>query len=64
MKYIIKNSDLFLNGKVYHEGEIISLDDESAKFLKLYLIEVKPEIQVQSPVPEISIIKKNKRSKK
>ncbi len=61
-KYIIKNSDLYIKGKVYPEGSIIELDDASANFLKLYLIEVKPE--VPNKVPVTDNIKKTKRSNK
>jgi hypothetical protein len=40
MKYIIKNSDLFLNNKLHSEGSEIELTDEQAKGLESFLIPI------------------------
>ena len=61
-KYKIIGTDLYLNGKVYSEGSVITLDDETASKLLLYITEL-PE-QTQDQIPETENIKKSKRSKK
>jgi len=38
MKYIIKNSDLFLNGKLIREGSEIELSEEQTKGIEDFLI--------------------------
>jgi hypothetical protein len=49
MKYIIKNSDLFLNGKLIPEGSEIELNSEQTKGIEDFLIPlVNPE-----PCPEL-----------
>lgn len=40
-KYIIKNSDIMHNGKLFPEGSTINLDDNDAKSLSNYLTEIK-----------------------
>jgi hypothetical protein len=43
MKYKIKNTDLFLNGKLIPEGTEITLEEKDADQLKDYLIPVEPK---------------------
>ena len=38
--YLIKNTDLYFDGKVVPEGSIIELPDNAAKLLMLYLEEI------------------------
>ncbi|MBE0550821.1 MAG: hypothetical protein IH619_00380 [Ignavibacterium sp.] len=39
--YIIKNSDIMLNGKLFPEGSTINLEDKDAQSLSDYLTEIK-----------------------
>jgi hypothetical protein len=45
MKYKIKNTDIFLNGKLIPEGTEITLDEAEAESIKDYLIPVDPQPQ-------------------
>jgi hypothetical protein len=61
MKYKIKNTDLFLNGKLIPEGTEITLEDKEADQLKDYLIpiESKPNAEPQpQPQPKAEIKRK------
>ncbi len=40
MKYIIKNSDLFINSKLYPEGSVVDLTDEQTKGIESFLLQV------------------------
>lgn len=40
-QYLIKNSDIMLNGKIIPEGSTVNLDDKDAQLLSEYLEEVK-----------------------
>jgi hypothetical protein len=63
--YIIKNTDLLLNGKLIPEGSTINLDDKDAVSLEDYLIESKPEPLVLNSFQDQpnANIKNQKRSK-
>lgn len=39
--YLIKNSDIMHNGKLFPEGSTINLDDKDAQSLSAYLTEIK-----------------------
>jgi len=43
MKYIIKNSDLFLNGKLIPEGSEVDLTKEQSKGIEDFLIPISNE---------------------
>jgi len=40
-QYLIKNSDIMHNGKLFPEGSTINLDDKDAQSLSNYLAEIK-----------------------
>lgn len=40
-QYLIKNSDIMHNGKLFPEGSTINLDDKDAQSLSDYLTEIK-----------------------
>ena len=40
-QYLIKNTDIMLNGKIIPEGSTVNLDDKDAQLLSEYLEEVK-----------------------
>jgi len=40
-QYLIKNSDIMHNGKLFPEGSTINLDDKDAESLSDYLTEIK-----------------------
>jgi len=40
-QYLIKNSDILHNGKLFPEGSTINLDDKDAQSLSAYLTEIK-----------------------
>ena len=40
-QYLIKNTDIMLNGKIIPEGSTVNLDDKDAQLLSEYLVEVK-----------------------
>jgi len=40
-QYLIKNSDIMHNGKLFPEGSTINLDDKEAESLSGYLTEIK-----------------------
>ena len=40
-QYLIKNSDIMHNGKIFPEGSTINLDDKEAESLSDYLTEIK-----------------------
>lgn len=40
-QYLIKNSDIMHNGKLFPEGSTINLDDKEAESLSDYLTEIK-----------------------
>lgn len=40
-QYLIKNSDIMHNGKLFPEGSTINLDDKDAQSLTDYLTEIK-----------------------
>ena len=44
-KYIIKDTDLMINGSIVPEGSKIDLNDEDAKLLSPYLIQVEEETE-------------------
>ncbi len=56
--YLIKNTDLMLNGKIIPEGSTVNLDDNDAQLLSAYLEEVK-----DSSVITNNSSQKQKRSK-
>ncbi len=58
MKYIIKNTDLFLNGKLIPEGRTVELSRQDAELLSDYLIEVQTETNDNIAKKEISKKKK------
>lgn len=59
--YLIKKSDIMLNGKVIPEGSTVKLDDKDAQVLSDYLVILdNPEA---IPVKKQSNKKNNKRSK-
>jgi hypothetical protein len=39
-QYLIKNSDIMHNGKLFPEGSTINLDDKDAQLLSDYLTEI------------------------
>ena len=57
--YLIKNTDLYFDGKVVPEGSIIELPDNAAKLLMLYLEEVPNQVQPEKK-SEVKISKKDK----
>lgn len=58
-QYLIKNSDIMHNGKIFPEGSTINLDDKDAKSLSSFLEEIK-DASVSSTT---NISKNNKRNK-
>ena len=46
--YLIKNTDIMLNGKLFPEGSTIKLDDKDAQSLSNYLTEIKDVSKVNS----------------
>lgn len=42
--YLIKNTDIQLNGKLFPEGTTIDLEDKYAKSLSAYLEEIKDNV--------------------
>ena len=46
--YLIKNTDIMFNGKLFPEGSIIKLDDKDAQSLSNYLTEIKDVSKVNS----------------
>ena len=58
MKYIIKNTDLFLNGKLIPEGKTVELSSHDSELLSDYLIEVQTETNDNIAKKEISKKKK------
>jgi hypothetical protein len=64
MKYKIKNTDLFLNGKLIPEGTEITLDEAEAESIKDFLIPVEPQPNAEpKPQPKPNVESKQKSKK-
>jgi len=68
MKYIIKNSDLFINNKLYSEGSEIELSQEQIKGIESFLIPLnshseRSEESITENYPIIDSGSKEKRTK-
>lgn len=59
-QYLIKNSDIMLNGKLFPEGSSINLEVKDFEGLKDYL----EEIKISSPVTDNSLPKESKNKKR
>lgn len=51
-QYLIKNSDILHNGKIFPEGTTIELEDKDAQSLSSYLVqsslELEPEVELKT----------------
>lgn len=64
MKYIIKNSDLFLNGKLIREGSEIELNENQIKGIEDFLQPCHSESDLSVEESQPQLTKKNTKGNK